>query len=92
MGSLFHKANRPRAASVTLGENFRRTLTRHLGMSPTDSDVEIAKRAAVATGLPVALIDRLLLHAAVPRENDTEMLSDAQEMELVLRRLDASRK
>lgn len=92
MGSLFHKANRPRAASVTLGEGFRRTLTRHLGMSPSDADTEIAKRAATATGLPVTLIDRLLLNAAAPRENEAEMLSDVQEMELVLRRLDASRR
>lgn len=92
MGSLFLKAGRPRAAAVTVGENFRRTLTRHLGMSPTDADSEISKRAANATGMPVTLIDRLLLHAAAPRENEAEMLSDAQEMELVLRHLDASRR
>jgi hypothetical protein len=91
MGQLFHKAGRPRAAAVTVGENFRRSLTRHLGMSPTDGDIEISRRAATATGLPIALIDRLLLRAAAPAENEAEMLSDAQEMELVLRRLDASR-
>lgn len=87
MGALFQKVNRPRAAAITIGENFRRDVTRRLGMSVTDPDAAIAERAAAATGLPSRLIDRLLLRAKAPAAHEADILSDAQEMELVLRRL-----
>ena len=87
MGALFFKAQRPRAVATILGEEFRRNLTRRLGMSIHDPEAEIAARAAAATDLPVAMIERLLLHARAPLDHDNEILSDAQEMELVLRRL-----
>jgi hypothetical protein len=88
MGTLFQKVGRPKAAALTVGEEFRRTLARRVGLSPQDADATITERAALATGLPAAVIDRLLLHARVPREYEAEMLSDAQEMEALLRRLD----
>ncbi|HEX8832824.1 MAG TPA: DUF4350 domain-containing protein [Abditibacteriaceae bacterium] len=87
MGSLFRKAGRPRAASTILGEEFRRTLTRRLGLSITDSDATIAQHTARITGLPERLIDRLLLRSRNPAESEADALADAQEMELVLRRL-----
>jgi hypothetical protein len=91
MSSLFQKASRPRAAALTVGEEFRRTLARRVGLSPQDTDAAIVERVALATGLPAAHIDRLLLRARVPGEQEVAMLSDAQEMEAVLRRLDTTR-
>jgi hypothetical protein len=87
MGSLFRKANRPRAAAAIIGEEFRRALVRRLGMSTTDSDRAIAARAAEMTGLPSAMIDRLLLKGANPADDESSALNDAQEMEIVMRRL-----
>lgn len=87
MGALFRKANRPRAMAAILGENFRRDVCRPLGMSISDSDDAIAQRAAQMSGLPTQAIDRLLLRAKAPAESETEILSDVQEMELVLQRL-----
>ncbi len=87
MGALFQKVNRPRAAATTVGDNFRRDLTRRLGMSVSDADAAIAERAAAATGLPARTIDRLLLRAKAPAEHEADVLSDAQEMEIVLRKL-----
>lgn len=87
MGALFQKVNRPRAAASTLGDSFRRDLTRRLGMSVSDADAAIAERAAAATGLPARTVDRLLLRAKAPAEHEVDVLSDAQEMELVLRKL-----
>jgi hypothetical protein len=89
MGQLFEKAGRPRAAATIVGENFRRTLTRRLGMSVEDADTAITARAAEFTGLPAEMIDRLLLAASAPSDNDARALSDVQEMEIVLRRLNA---
>lgn len=87
MGALFRKANRPRAAAGIIGEEFRRTLVRRLGMSVTDSDRAIAERAAQVTGLSAPMIDRLLLKSKNPAEDESSALNDAQEMEIVLRRL-----
>jgi hypothetical protein len=89
MGQLFQKAQRPQAAAKTVGEEFRRTLARRVGLSPQDNDAAIVERAALATGLPAALLDRLLLRARTPREHEADILSDAQEMDMVLRHLDA---
>ena len=87
MGALFHKAQRPRAAATITGEEFRRALTRRLGLSIADSDAEIARRAAEATDLPAQMIDRLLLNAKAPSDHEAQILSDVQEMEIVLRKL-----
>lgn len=87
MGALFLKANRPKAAGQIIGDNFRRQLARRLGMSPADPDLALAKRAHELSGLPVDLVDRLLLQTRAPADNEAEVLRDAQEMEYVLRRL-----
>jgi hypothetical protein len=88
MGALFQKVGRPRAAGEIIGEDFRRQLTRRLGLSITDDDELIAARAAEASGFPARAIDRLLLQAKVPDGNEAQTLHDAQEMEKILRRLD----
>jgi len=87
MGALFHKAHRPRAAATITGEEFRRALTRRLGLSIADSDEAIARRAGEATGLPAQMIERLLLNAKAPSDHEAQILSDVQEMEIVLRKL-----
>jgi hypothetical protein len=87
MGALFLKANRPKAAGQIIGDNFRRQLAKRLGMSPADPDLALAKRAHELSGLPVDLVDRLLLQTRAPATNEAEVLRDAQEMEYVLRRL-----
>jgi len=87
MGALFRKANRPRAASAIIGEEFRRTLVRRLGMSVADSDKSIAERAAGISGLPAPMIDRLLLRGKNPPDSEADALAIAQEMEIVIRRL-----
>lgn len=88
MGALFQKANRPRAASVIIGDNFRRQLTRRLGLSISDADDLISQRAAQVTGYSSRLIDRLLLQAKTPDDDEARALSDVQQMETILRRLD----
>ncbi|HEX8552043.1 MAG TPA: DUF4350 domain-containing protein [Abditibacteriaceae bacterium] len=88
MGLLFRKANRPKAAAEILGEEFRRSLARRLGLSPNDPDEILAAAAERATGLPSRFIDRLLLKSKNPATTDAEALADAQDMEQVLRRLD----
>ena len=85
MGALFQKVHRPRAASAIIGENFRRQLTRRLGLSITDPDELIAQRAAAATGYSSRIIDRLLLQAKTPDSDEARSLHDAQEMETILR-------
>lgn len=85
MGLLFRKANRPSAAAEILGDEFRRALARRVGLSPQDSDETLAAAAARATGLPVRLIDRLLLKSKNPATSEAEALADAQDMETVLR-------
>jgi hypothetical protein len=88
MGLLFRKANRPKAAAEILGEEFRRSLARRLGLSPNDPDEILAAAAERATGLPSRFIDRLLLKSKNPATTDAEALADAQDMEQVLRHLD----
>ena len=88
MGALFQKVKRPRAAGEIIGEDFRRQLTRRLGLSITDDDDLIATRAAEATSVPARVIDRLLLQAKVPDDDEARVLRDAQDMEKILRRLD----
>jgi len=87
MGTLFQKAGRPKAAGVIIGEEFRRAVVRRLGMSSAQLDAEIAQRAGVVAGMPPEMILRLLSHARTPAEHEADVLSDAQEMEYVLRRL-----
>jgi hypothetical protein len=87
MGSLFRKANRPVAVAQTLGSSFRRETTSRVGLPLDTSDNLIAERVAQATGLPAPMIDRLLLRAKAPTSTETEILSDVQEMEIVLRAL-----
>ncbi len=89
MGGLFRRANRPAAAAGIIGETFRRRLARRLGMSPADTDAALAQRAHEISGLPVELVDRLLLQSRTPTDNEMEALRDAQAMEQVLRRLGA---
>jgi len=89
MGSLFQKVRRPQVAGAISGEEFRRVLARRLGMSPADPDHELAARASELTGLPAAMIDRLLFQARTPAESEGEVLSDVQEMEIVLRSLNS---
>ena len=88
MGALFQKVGRPRAAGVIIGEHFRRKLTRRLGLSIEDDDELIAQKAAEATGFPSRMIDRLLLQAKAPDDDEARTLSDAQEMEMILRKLE----
>ena len=87
MGSLFRKANRPVAVAQTLGNSFRRETTTRVGLPLDASDDLVAERVAQATGLPAQMIDRLLLRAKAPATTETEILSDVQEMEIVLRAL-----
>lgn len=87
MGLLFQKAGRPQAAGVILGEEFRRVVARRLGLSTAQSDGEIAQRAGTVTGMPPEMIARLLSKARTPAAHEADVLSDAQEMEYVLRRL-----
>ncbi len=87
MGNLFQKAGRPQAIARTLGEQFRRETTSRVGLPIDASDAIIAERVAQVTGLPTQMIDRLLLRAKAPDDRETQILSDAQEMEIVLRAL-----
>ncbi len=87
MGTLLHKSNRPKVAATVLGDEFRRTLARRLGMSPHDSDALLAQRAALLSGLPAEHIERLLFQARTPIEDEAGLLNLTQETEYVLRRL-----
>ena len=87
MGSLFRKANRPQAAARVLGESFRREVARRTGLPLDAEDQLLAERASQKTGLPAAMIDRLLLRAQAPDDRESHILSDTQEMEIVLRAL-----
>lgn len=88
MGALFQKVGRPRASGIIIGEHFRRRLTRRLGLSIEDDDELIAQKAAEATGYSARIIDRLLLQAKAPDDDEARTLSDAQEMEMILRKLE----
>jgi hypothetical protein len=70
MGALFHKVHRPRAAATIIGEDFRRQLTKRLGLSIADSDELIAQRASEATGFSSRVVDRLLLNAKTPDDDE----------------------
>ena len=87
MGTLLHKSNRPKAAALILGDEFRRNLAKRLGMSPHDSDEVLAQRAALLSGLPAEHIERLLFQARTPIEDEAGLLNLTQETEYVLRRL-----
>ncbi len=87
MGGLFQKAGRPQAIARTLGDTFRRETTSRVGLPLDAADELIAERVALSTGLPSAMIDRLLLRAKAPDDRELHVLSDAQEMEIVLRAL-----
>ena len=87
MGSLFRKANRPQAVARVLGDNFRREVARRTGLPLDAEDELLAERASRKTGLPAAMIDRLLLRAKAPDDRESHILSDTQEMEIVLRAL-----
>lgn len=88
MGALFQKVGRPKAAGVIIGDHFRRRLTRRLGLSIQDDDALIAQKAEEATGYPSRMLDRLLLQAKAPDDDEARTLSDAQEMEMILRKLE----
>lgn len=87
MGTLLHKSNRPKVAAVVLGDEFRRTLARRLGMSPHDSDAQLAARAALLSGMPAEHIERLLFQARTPIEDEAGLLNLTQQTEYILRRL-----
>jgi hypothetical protein len=91
MGSLFYRAGRPRAAGEIIGETFRRKLARRLGMSPAERDIVLAQRAHELSGLPLDMLDYLLLQSKAPADTDAEVLRDAQAMEEVLSKLGADR-
>jgi hypothetical protein len=64
-------------------------LAQRLGLSPADSDSVLARRAQEIAGIPFEITDRLLLQSRAPAQTLSEALRDAQEMEMVLRRLEA---
>lgn len=90
MGALFSKTNRPQAASALIGTRFRRRLAQRLGLSPAENDTVLAKRAEEVAGIPFEITDRLLLQSRAPVSTATEALRDAQEMEMVLRKLEGN--
>ncbi len=87
MSSLFQKVERPHVAALTAGEHFRRALARRVGLSPGESDILLAQRAAEASQVPHQTIEGLLARARQPSENATQMLRDVQQMELLLQKL-----
>lgn len=87
MGALLRKANRPRAASVVINENFRRELSRGCGLSPGESNALLASRSSEISGLPENTIRRLLDLTHAPLDDETQALHAAQEMQLVLTRM-----
>lgn len=88
MGALFAKVGRPQAASAIVGARFRQKLAQRLGMSPSESDAILARRALEVAGIPFEVTDRLLLQSRAPAQTAGEALRDAQEMERVLDRLE----
>ena len=91
MSSLFQKVERPHVAALTSGEHFRRSLARRVGLSPGESDMVLAQRAAQVGEVPYELIDHLLIRARKPSDNATEMLRDVQQMEMLLQKLSPRR-
>ncbi|MBW3634878.1 MAG: DUF4350 domain-containing protein [Armatimonadetes bacterium] len=88
MGALFLKTNRPQAAAAIIGARFRRRLAHRLGLSPAENDAILARRAQEIAGIPFEVTDRLLLQSRAPAQTLSDALRDAQEMELVLRKLE----
>ncbi len=88
MGALFLKTNRPQAAAAIIGARFRRRLAHRLGLSPAENDAVLARRAQEIAAIPFEVTDRLLLQSRAPAQTVGEALRDAQEMELVLRKLE----
>ena len=91
MSSLFQKVDRPHVAAQAVGEHFRRTLARRVGLSAGESDAVLAQRAVQVGGLDYEEVDRLLIRSRTPSSNPNEMLRDAQAMEIVLQKLSARR-
>lgn len=91
MSSLFQKVERPHVAALTSGEHFRRALARRVGLSPAESDMVLAQRAAQVAEVPYELIDHLLIRARKPSDVATEMLRDVQQMEMLLQKLSPRR-
>ena len=88
MGALFAKTSRPAAAADIIGQDFRKRLASRLGMSPTENDAVLARRAHELSGVPYEVVDRLLLQTRTPAHNEAQALRDAQEMEAVLQQLE----
>ena len=88
MGSMFAKTSRPAAAAEIIGQDFRKRLASRLGMSPSENDAVLARRAHELSGVPYEVVDRLLLQTRTPATNEAQALRDAQEMDAVLERLE----
>ena len=88
MGALFAKTSRPAAAADIIGQDFRKRLASRLGMSPTENDAVLARRAHELSGVPYEVVDRLLLQTRTPAHSEAQALRDAQEMNAVLERLE----
>ncbi len=88
MGALFAKVERPQAAALIVGARFRKKLAQRLGLSPSETDAVLARRAQEIGGIPFEITDRLLLQSRAPAQTAGEALRDAQEMERVLQRLE----
>ena len=88
MGAMFAKTSRPAAAADIIGQDFRKRLAARLGLSPSENDAVLARRAHELSGVPYEVVDRLLLQTRTPATNDAQALRDAQEMEAVLQRVE----
>ena len=88
MGALFSKTARPAAAADIIGQDFRKRLASRLGMSPTENDAILARRAHELSGVPYEVVDLLLLQTRTPAQSEAQALRDAQEMDAVLQRLE----
>ncbi len=88
MGALFSKTSRPAAAADIIGQDFRKRLASRLGLSPSEADAVLARRAHELSGVPYEVVDRLLLQTRTPATGEAQALRDAQEMDAVLQRLE----
>ena len=88
MGALFSKTSRPAAAADIIGQDFRKRLAARLGMSPSENDAVLARRAHELSGVPYEVVDRLLLQTRTPAHSEAQALRDAQEMDAVLQQLE----
>ena len=89
MGALFAKTSRPAAAAEIIGQDFRKRLAARIGLSPGENDAVLARRAHELCGVPIEVVDRLLLQTRTPATSDAQALRDAQEMDAVLKRLES---